>query len=311
MRAAITIALVCLASGRASADNPDFARARTLAGELRYDEAAVAVDAAIKRGGAAPKELAAMYKLAGILAGGLHQPELAARHFARALAIDPSVTLPLGASPKLTRPFAAAKSRLAGRRLSLTAAVSGRRASLTAADPVSLIARVRIERRAGAVVARLAGPPFQHTAAGDGPESLIAVAVDASGNRLAEVSFEIAGAATGPTDGDSRSLWRGPLPWLAGAAVAGAAGITFGLLARSAQSDVDDLSERARDDPFSVPFEDVEDARRRGERRALIANVSFAVAGAAAIAGGVIWLLGRGDGDGAIEPGPGGVAVRF
>jgi hypothetical protein len=310
VRAPLVLALLAAIASDAAADNPDLDRARTLKGELRYREAAAALDAAIRRGGATPARLASMWRLAGELAGGLDHREPAVDHFARALAIDPSTALDLGASPKLTAPFDAALDRLAGRRLELRPTVDGRRVRLEVSDPLAMIREVRIERAGGEIVASRAAPPYEVTLAGDAAVELVAIALDEHGNRLTQTApLEVSAAVEEPPPGNDRSIWRGPLPWLGGAALAGVAGATFGVLTLSAQSDLDELSDRARAEPFSVTFEELEDTRRHGRRRALIANVSFAVAGVAAIGAGVAWWLGgRSD---RIEPAPGGVAVRF
>ena len=88
--------------------------------------------------------------------------------------------------------------------------------------------------------------------------------------------------------------------------------MTFGLLTLDAQGDIDSLSDRARADPFSVRFEEIQDVRRRGRRFALAANIGFATAGLAAIAGALIWALDRDrTSDPVIEPASGGVSIRF
>lgn len=310
MRALASLALLAAVAGDAAADNPDLDRAWALKSELRYREAAEAVEAARRRGGAEPGELARMWRLAGEIAAGLERRDQAVEHFARWLALEPDAALPDGASPKLSEPFAAARRRLAGRRLSLTWAVDGRRLVVAASDPLSMIAEVRIERTGGEVIARRRAPPYAATIAGTGPASLVAVALDDAGNLLAIAGdIAIAPVAITRPPVEPRPAWARPLPWAIGAGIAGAASVTFGLLALDAQSQLDDLAEQARRDPFSVSFEQFQDARDRGRRRALIANIGFAVTGAAALTAAVLWLTA--DSPGPVEPAPGGVAVRF
>ena len=301
--------LMIVGVAEAAADNPDLDRAWALKAELRYQEAAEAIEAARKRGGAEPGELARMWRLAGEIAAGLERRDRAVDAFARYLALAPDAQLPPGVSPKLAEPFAAARRRLAGRRLSLTPAVQGRRVVLEVSDPLSMIAEVRIERGPGQRLASRTAPPYAATIPGTEAASLTALALDDAGNVLSVAGdINVEAIITIKTE-PPRPLYARPLFWAAGAGVAGAVAATFGILALDAQSELDDLTARARSEPFSVTFEDIEATRDRGRRHALVANIGFAVAGAAAITAGVLWLTDR-DSD-RVEPATGGVAVRF
>jgi hypothetical protein len=89
-----------------------------------------------------------------------------------------------------------------------------------------------------------------------------------------------------------------------------ASGIVFGLDAKAKQKDADNLCQ----DP-SVPCSSASTAQSlnsTAHRRAGIANISFGVAGVAAVATGVLWLIGAPEARGvAIVPSPHGTSVTL
>lgn len=104
------LAIVLVLAATAHADELDDARA--LEANLAYEKALALIEAAIAHGNADSHRLAEMYLEAGKLAAGLDRALEAEDFFAHALAIDPTLALPEGTSPKITAPFYAARSRL-------------------------------------------------------------------------------------------------------------------------------------------------------------------------------------------------------
>ena len=205
----VTALCAISASSGSAAANPDLDRARELKSQLRYAEAATAVDAAIGRGGASPEQLGQMWRLAGELAAGLGRRDDAIERFARWLAIAPSGELGTGVSPKLAEPFVAARARLAGQRISIAPTVSGRAVTLTLADPLTMAAELRLERSGGEILASRSAASISITVAGTAPVSLVATAFDRFGNVLVRVSsIQVNGVAS-----TARPPWRRPLYW--------------------------------------------------------------------------------------------------
>ena len=104
------LAIVLALAATAHADELDDARA--LEANLAYEKALALIEAAIAHGNADSHRLAEMYLEAGKLSAGLDRAIEAEDFFAHALAIDPTLALPEGTSPKITAPFYAARSRL-------------------------------------------------------------------------------------------------------------------------------------------------------------------------------------------------------
>jgi hypothetical protein len=108
------VVVAAIASTRVVSAQPRDAldEARALELSLDYERALVIVDREIARGiSATVSRLVQLHLLAGRLAAGIDHPDVAEAHFALALALAPGLQLPDGTSPKLTRPFDAARTR--------------------------------------------------------------------------------------------------------------------------------------------------------------------------------------------------------
>lgn len=119
------------------------AQVQKLEGSLEYEQALVLANRTIALGVAEPAQLVKLEVLAGRLAAGLDHADTAQAHFARALAIDPSVVLEAGTSPKLQAPFDAARattSRLAVRFDRGAASVT----AIVASDSLQLVTGVGV-----------------------------------------------------------------------------------------------------------------------------------------------------------------------
>jgi hypothetical protein len=109
--------------------------ARRLEAQLEFEPALVIVEKLISDGGNDRDHLVELHLFAGKLAAGLDRRDVAEDHFARALSLAPSTTLPEGISPKIALPFAAARVHSGPLVISDAGQVE--------ADPVNLVATVR------------------------------------------------------------------------------------------------------------------------------------------------------------------------
>jgi hypothetical protein len=109
--------------------------AKRLETQLEFEPALVIVEKLINDGGNDRARLVELHLFAGKLAAGLDRLDVAEDHFARALSLAPTTTLPEGISPKIALPFAAARSHSGPLEISAGGQVE--------ADPVNLVATVR------------------------------------------------------------------------------------------------------------------------------------------------------------------------
>jgi hypothetical protein len=298
---AIVVAVSCL-TGAARAQSADpLEDGRRLKAELRYDEARAAVERVLRSGVGGPQQLAETYRLLGELAAGMDERVAAEAYFARLLSLQPEATLGSGASPKLTVPFDAARARLGQGGLVVSHRLDAHRASLVVErDPLDLVAGARARYRRGMrpveqVEARGRGT-IELSFAGTGPVQVELAAIDEFGNEL--VVF--ANLEAGQVARRSRSLIGRWQLWAGIGVALGATGAGFGLAARSAESDLAALNERARNEPFAIDFGEAETLRDRAGRRALIANLCFAGTAAVGVAAAVLLvreLRAPGEGD--------------
>lgn len=143
---AVAAALLTTLASTARADA--LADARKAVEGSDYLSARPALDTALKAGTAGPEDLAEIYKLIGIVEAALGNAGPSEKAFARWLALEPRGSLPAGTSPKITRPFDAAKdqAKKAGP-LSAKAETSDDPPAVTLVvvnDPVKLIVGARV-----------------------------------------------------------------------------------------------------------------------------------------------------------------------
>lgn len=275
--AAIIMALAAVAHA-----DPDLDEARRLQGQLAYDQALAIVERAIARGTADPKQLAALHELAGELTAGLDRAMDAEEHFSRLLAIDPDAALPAGTSPKITAPFYAARGNTA--RLVINAMidasvvevrvtgdnrgfVQGVAATVTDASGATQTVRephgLRLELPAGAHVTSIA-------------------VLDEHGNRVWTDAAPVAKPAPPPPPPPAprpAPLYARWSTWTIAGTAALAVGGVCAWRFSVAQTDWNDLSTAQPPHDYS----ELRAIEQRGDRWALAANISFGVAGAAAI----------------------------
>ena len=278
-----------------------------------YLKARAALAEALASGANGREELAEIYRLSGIVAGALGEPKVASAAFQRALALSPKVALPPGTSPKIARPFTEAQ-KLANKSAPLeikseTGAEPPSVTVIVAADPLSMIARVRV-----AVVAD--GKPeqtFEEPAAErvtvelppGGRLDVRIAALDEQGNRLAElgsreVPIVVLGKAPPPPPPVKVVVPPPPPPpprsprprylqwwvWAGGAVVLGAAGSYFGIDAVLAKRELDAMNRNST----SHTFDEAKDVEGHVRRSVLFANIGWGAAGALAIGAGILYL---------------------
>lgn len=310
---ALVAAAAVLGLGATAEANPDFDRGTKLLENLEYKAAAEAFDKALERGANDPATTAAIYLRLGEIAASTGDTKESIGHFKRALSLDISLALPKGTSPKVGKPFADA-------RRSIDDAISGTVAIDADAVAATLeIANDTLDMVAAASVTYVTGD--RKTTAEikvDGAStpiplparvtSLEIALIDRYENRLIELAPVAVGA--GPKDDATSGAATGdgvdiietrPEPsrpfitrwylWGGLAVAAAAAGTGFGLSARSALDELDELkmSSSMVEGSEALAVED------KARSRALFANISFAAAGAFAIAATVFLFTGGDD----------------
>lgn len=144
----VAVAAALLTTFASSARADALAEARKAVEGSDYLSARPALETALKAGTAGPDDLAEIYKLTGIVEAALGNAGPSEKAFARWLALEPKGTLPAGTSPKITRPFDAAKDQATKTGpLSAKAETSDDPPAVTlvvANDPVKLIVGARV-----------------------------------------------------------------------------------------------------------------------------------------------------------------------
>ncbi len=322
------LACVILWSSAAWAANPNLERARRQLDNLQYEDAAGSLEQALRNGDSGPKELAEIYQLSAQVAAARGDDAAAEDFFRHLLALAPGTKLPAGVSPKIAEPFAAARSFI-DQRLPIScrweqdptaAAVR----VLVDADPLSMVD--------GAEVSWVEdGQPKRSVKHGAAPFTvpvpkrkkleLRVAAIDTFGNHIAEFGTErkpLVIDTTGRSEvietppqggGDDhadtgRAHGRPVIAkwWLwGGVAVAAASvGTYFGLDVLAAKQEIEDLNKKSQSGE-PVQFSQALAIQQRGDRSALVANISFGVAGAAAVAAVILFATEPKRGHGADE----------
>lgn len=314
----VALALALL-EGVAWADDP-LAQASAAVAASDYVAARTALVTAQVAGDRSPDDTAEMYRLSGVVEAALGNAQAATEAFTRLLALAPKARLPPGTSPKITRPFEAARGYYATHApLDVKIETAAKPPAITlvvVSDPVHMVARARV------VYAVDRGPErVQEVAASERTDIALppgkridvrVTALDAHGNRLVEIgSKEVPIVIIGesqpvaavprpaprspprsppPPAPPTVELPRRPIylrwwPYAAATVVFGGATAYFGW---SAYSDARELQRVSLDHAVLSPeFQTVKD---RGERATLITNIGFGVTGAFALATGAMFL---------------------
>lgn len=307
--AALLFALAIAAPSRAArADEDLVARAKAAMGQLDFDAAIALLEQAEASGKNQPAEMAEIYRATAESHAAMGRGDAAETAFRRLLALDPSVELPAGSSPKLTGPFNAARDFLAGRRIAVECRRAAGGASLVVkSDPVDLVAGARLLTADGAAIGEDAkGRARVALAAAAGTSPAACAALDRHGNLLARVELAgapddagtgdaAAGAATGPvvTSGPAEQGGR-PLYmrwWLyAGlGAAAGGVAVYYGLKMKQAEDDIAELNAATLVPGHTITYDQYLALEDRGKGYARNANIALVVTGVfAAVSGGLL-----------------------
>ena len=295
----------------ARADGDQMAKAKAEMAQLNYDAAIALLEQAEQSGKNQPAEMVEIYRAMAESHAAMGRTDAAETAFRRLLALDPSVALPAGSSPKLTGPFEGAREFLARRRI----AVECRRTAADAAtlvvqsDPVDLVAGGRLLTADGAAVG--ADAQGQGRIALDIPGGAAAAgcaALDRHGNILARAELSSApeeqpdgGAAAGGAQVDGPVVDAGPgergerpiyarwWPYAALSAAAGGVAIFYGLKMKQAEDDLEALHEATMVAGHNISYPDALAIEDRGEGYARNANIALVVTGVfAAVSGGLL-----------------------
>lgn len=292
-----------LERAKAALDASDYAAARS------------ALDEALASGTNGPDQLAEAYRLSGIVRAALGDAKAAQEAFTRCLALTPKATLPVGTSPKIAKPFAAAQNywktrEPLGLKTETTGASPPTVTVIIASDPLSMIAKLRVY----AVADDGAEKTIDHAAL---PRAVIELpvgeridlrvaALDDKGNRLVEVgSKEVPIVVVGPKSTKPKPkpqqvpvpVRSGPVAkrplylqwWLWGgvAVVFGGAGVYFGIDAVLKKGELDDLNANSPNHTFDEALA----VEKRARRSVLFANIGLISGGAFAAGAAVLWLI--------------------
>jgi hypothetical protein len=329
---AILLALALAATAPdAAADNPLLDQAQRAIDDIDPQAARDLVRQALDGGGLDARELRRAHRLAGESAAALGDAKSARDHFLRWLLLDPAASLPSGVSPKLAQPFAdaSAEAERVGR-FSVDIAIERGDdridVTLTAHDPLSMVAGMRL-RIGDASEVSVTGLTATLPAANATAVAVNVVVTDARGNELSRRSVAggtsdrrggggggnatggdtTAGERAGPRTRSKR--WPVAVRWTTWTGVALVAGGAAGYFAVQVGKDEDDLA-ALNANSAAHTFDEAEAIRDRGRKHALYTNVAIGVAGAAAVATILTFVLEpRGSVEIAPAPAPGGATV--
>ena len=328
MRRAALVAGVLLAlAGPAAADGRLLGEAQQKIDEIDYEAARELVDRALREGGLDRDDLGRAYRIGGEVAAALGDGKGAREHFVRWVLLVPDAALPPGSSPKIVDPFTAARAeaaRLGGFSLDVQVVREDARIRVEVAgkDPLQLASGLRVrlgEEPEVAVEGTRADLPARDPATVD----VLVVVVDRAGNELSRVDLPGGRAVDTPVDrpapvaaGPTRRVHHSipaPLRWPTWAVLGLAAAGTGGYFVYRVDQAEDELA-ALNASSSTHTFDDALAIEERGDRDAMIANVAFGVAGAAAVA--TILTLVLDEERVEVLPAPGGsvgasAAVRF
>jgi hypothetical protein len=320
LRLLVPLACVLLWKSAAWAANPNLERARRQLDDLKYDEAAASLEQALRVGESGPKELAEIYLLSAQVAAARGDDAAAEDFFRHLLALAPETKLPAGVSPKIAQPFQQARSFIEQR---LPIAVrweqdpSGAAVRvLVDADPLSMVHGAEVvwfEDGSPKRVVRHGNAPYVIPVPKQSDLELRIAAVDEFGNHIAEFGSAKkplvidtsnakdvvvkpkegdgdGGGGGGPSDsGGGRPVVAKWWLWGGVSLVAAGVGTYFGLDVLAAKQEIEDLNAKSLAGGERIQFSEAKAIQDRGDRSALLANVSFGVAGAAAVAAVILF----------------------
>lgn len=272
-------------------------RAQAAADDVDYEQARTLVTRAIAEGGLSAGNLSRALRFAGEVAAALGDDKAARRHFVQWLLLDPNAALAPGVSPKIASAFDAARNefeKIGGFSLSAKVARHDGTARVTVEghDPLEMVASIRVHR-AGADDVTARGHSVDVPVRDTESVQLTVTALDAHDNVLWTGDARVASSVVEVDRG-----FPGWARWPTWTAVAVASAAAGGYFAWQEGRDEDELLALHRESSLHT-YDEARAIEERGQRDALFANVGFGVAGAAAVAAVLTYVLE-----------PGGVEVR-
>ena len=298
--------IVALAAPLARAD-ADIEAITSALDNSDYPGAQDLVTKGLAAGGNSPASTVELYRLQGVIEGSLGNTQRATDAFLRALALNPKLALAVGTSPKVMKPFVAAKNFYkTNEPLEVKVETRPRPPAVTLVvrhDPMKMVARARVAYVVdGQPEKMLDGIGTIDLPAGARLDLRVTV-LDASGNRLVEIGSSdvpiVIVSSTALPPGKAKPAKKpvaGPAHerplyakwWLwGGAAIAfTGAGAGFGIAALEAKSDLEALNSTSSAHSFDEATA-VEDKIRT---RLLLSNISYGVAIACGVTAAILFL---------------------
>jgi hypothetical protein len=302
--------------------NPDLARASLLLEELRYAEASKALEAARARPGNDRDTLLRILELQGVVAAMLQQPSRARAAFQTLAVLAPDHQLMGDYAPRVVTPFFEAKGWVADQAAELRFEAAATKTEnfieglsvQVQKDVLKLTRAVRFHLRPDRAAWRAEAVPLAEGKASltvkgervqwwaellDERQAVLAL-VGSDTAPLNELSPRLEALTRAPKvpTVTSESPFGPPMRIasyaLMGVAVGtGAMGGYFGLRARGARSQVEGATVDDRGLTTGLTQREALELDQRARSSARLANILFGVAGATAIAGGTLWVLGK------------------
>ena len=319
----LTLALLLAPLAWGQAPNPDLTRARQFLEGLRYAEASRALEAARARPGNDRDTLLQILELQGVVAAMLQQSAKARTAFQTLAVLAPEHQLMGDYAPRVVTPFFEAKGWVADQGTALrfeaapatkTQANIERVAVQVPSDVLKLGRSVRFHVHSegttwkeqeslleqGKASAAVKGERIQWWAELLDERQAVLATVGSAASPLAELSPRLealAHALTQPKAPPESAQARSPLRTasyvLLGVAVgSGATGGYFGWRSRSARQEVEGAPVDDRGITTGLTQREALALDEQARSSARLANILFGVAGATAIAGGTLWVLG-------------------
>jgi hypothetical protein len=296
-RTAFAVLLVAALAGPAGADgNANLDQAQQAIDNIDYEAARSFVGKALDGGGLALADHLRALRIAGEVEAALGNDAGAREHFATWIYLDPKAKLADGLSPKITAPFDEARAATGALVIdvSLERSGDGVKVTLVTSDPLALVHG--FEASGGG--AQASGTGLEATLDTTDPSGfeVTVVVIDERNNQIAvrTVVAEPAASAEPPAatggGGGGKSGWPAAIrwpTWTALAVVAAGTGGYFSYRVGQAEDDLEELNAN----PGAHTADEARAIQDRGERDALVANVLYGVAGAAAIAAVLTFVL--------------------
>lgn len=295
MQRALAVSLILAIAPVAYADELADARAHEAA--LDYEKALLLVERVLAAGGGThPDRFVELHLYAGTLAAGMGRTPIAEDHYARALAVKPSATLPEGTSPKLVAPLDAARQRSVPLRLSVIS-VDGAVSFLVDSDALGLVRGIELViTDASGARKTLIEKGAMRIAIPNGSTAIEVAALDANGNRVFK-GVPPAQLAVIEPPRPKHSVVEDTRPglgarwstWAVATGVVLGAGVLSAWRFNVAQNDWNAM----RAQPDMHDYSALTAVEDRGRRWGLTANIAFGVAAATGIATFVLYYRQR------------------